>query len=270
MGVDEISLDGRTAIVAGGGGHGIGGAISRLLARAGAAVAVVDVDPQNAQAAVDDIASAGGKAVPVIESVFAEEGCANIARRTREELGGIDILVNVVGSMQGHATWGRMTDWSVEGWDEVIGLNLRNVFLLCREVIPTMRAQERGAIVNIASVSGAVAAPLHSAYGAAKAGLINFTRTLALEYARSGIRVNAVSPGSIATPTAVTTDERIAAHQSSVPMARMGEPHEIAGAVLFLASNLASHVTGQQLIVDGGASVRMPVPLGSRRTYMAG
>src|SRR5262249_32623810 len=120
-----------------------------------------------------------------------------------------------------------------------------------------------GAIVSVASVSGLSAAPLHGAYGAAKAGLISLTKTLAVELAASGIRVNAVAPGAIATPRALamTSPERRAESARAIPMGRWGEPEEIAKAVTFLASDLASYITGQTLVVDGGATVQFPLSL---------
>ena len=120
-----------------------------------------------------------------------------------------------------------------------------------------------GAIVSIASVSGLSSAPLHAAYGAAKAGLIALTRTLAVELASSGIRVNAVAPGAVLTPRVAErqTEERRAESARSIPMARYAEPEEIAKAVVFLASDLASYVTGQTLVVDGGATAQFPLSL---------
>jgi 3-oxoacyl-[acyl-carrier protein] reductase len=142
--------------------------------------------------------------------------------------------------------------------------NLRYVFSTCRATVNAMLEQGRGgAIVNIASLSAQRAASLHSGYGAAKAGVANLTMSLAAEYGAEGIRVNAISPGSILTPATapVNPPERIAEYRTLVPLARIGQPDDIAGAALFLASDLAAYVTGQVLIVDGGASIAFPLPL---------
>jgi NAD(P)-dependent dehydrogenase (short-subunit alcohol dehydrogenase family) len=264
-------VEGKVALVSGGGGQGIGGAISRMLGEAGARVVVFDLNRERAEEAVRDIEAAGGDAVALTGDAMRADDVARAVAGAREAFGGVDILVNVVGGSAPYGVWRPMAEWTEEQWNGVIAMNLGTVFLMCREVIRLMREQGRGgSIVNIASISGTVAAPYHSAYGAAKAGILNLTRSLALEYAHSGIRVNAVSPGSIQTPAADTSPERQEAHRQAVPLGRMGRPEEIAGAVLFLASDLSSYVTGHELLVDGGARARLPVPLGNRRTHTAG
>ena len=129
-----------------------------------------------------------------------------------------------------------------------------------------MVEQRAGSLVAVASVSGLFAAPFHAAYGAAKAGLVSLVKTFAVELAPHGVRVNAVAPGAIRTPRllAITTEERRAESARSIPLGRLGEPEEIANVVAFLASDLASYVTGQTLVTDGGASVKFPLSLGNR------
>ncbi len=268
----RISLEGRVAVVAGGGGDGIGGTISLCLAQAGAAVAVLDRDADCARQAVEAIEAAGGRGLAVLEDVCTPEGCAAAVERTVGTLGGLDVLVNVVGGMGGQARWVVTEEWTDAEWDHILSMNLRYVFLMCRAALPSLRASRvGGSIVNIASISGTHSAPQHVAYGAAKAGLVSMTRSLALEYARDGIRANAVAPGVIRTPRggrgmASDFEARLA---ESLPIPRPGQPQEIAGPVLFLASDLASYVTGQTLGVDGGAAVRYPIPVLGRSHMMS-
>ena len=181
---------------------------------------------------------------------------------TVEAFGGIDVAIDVIGE----ARWGRALELTDADWEDSFDLVLRHVFYLAQASGRRMVTQgSGGAIVSIASVSGLFAAPLHAAYGAAKAGLIALTRTLAVELAAARIRVNTVAPGAILTPRLLdmTTSERRAESAASIPLGRLGEPEEVAKAVVFLASDLASYVTGQTLVVDGGASVKFPLSLRS-------
>ena len=172
------------------------------------------------------------------------------------------MLVNVAGGMHRYATWRPLAQWDEESWDGILAINLRYVFLLARAVLPAMVEQgEGGSIVNITSISGVFGAPHHAPYGAAKAGLIHLTQSLALEYGPQGIRCNAVSPGAILTEAvgSAMQPERVDAVSRAVPLSRGGQPADIANAVLFLASPLASYVSGQMLLVDGGVSTRFPL-----------
>jgi NAD(P)-dependent dehydrogenase (short-subunit alcohol dehydrogenase family) len=257
---DVSLLADRVALIAGG-GRGIGEATTRILAAAGARVAVIDLERDRADGVARSIEEAGGRAMPIVADLREEDACADAIERTASEFGGIDVLANVAGGMVQYAEWRHMKLWTTADWDAIVHLNLRYVFWMCRGVIPVMEARGGGSIVSVTSISGVFGAPNHSAYGAAKAGLIHLTKTLALECGRSGIRVNAVSPGAIATPATQTTmsDERFRTLAETTPLQRPGRPEDIARAVLFLASPMAEYVTGQMLLVDGGVSAKFPL-----------
>ncbi|MBO0730589.1 MAG: SDR family oxidoreductase [Acidimicrobiaceae bacterium] len=256
---DRALLQGKVGLVAGGGG-GIGEATSRILAAAGATVAVVDNDGDAAERISKRIVSSGGRALPVVADLREEKACAGAVERVVSEFGGIDVLTNVAGGMSRHAPWRPVHEWPTDTWDAIVHLNLRYVFWMCREAIPSMQARGGGAIVNVASIAGAFGSPNQSAYGAAKAGLINLTKTLALEYGPAGIRVNAVSPGVTLTREARAAMDSGArtAYSDMTPLRELGEPEDIARAILYFASPMAHHVTGQMLLVDGGIGVTFP------------
>jgi NAD(P)-dependent dehydrogenase (short-subunit alcohol dehydrogenase family) len=239
--VVDLRLAGKRALVAGA-GQGIGRATALLLAAGGARVACMEIDDHRRAAIVKDIEAA--------------------VAATVETFGGIDVAVDIVGE----ARWNPVLLQTDADWEESFALVLRHVFCLFQAAGARMVEQRAGALVAVASVSGFFAAPLHAAYGAAKAGLVSLVKTFAVELAPKGVRVNAVAPGAIRTPRvlAITTEERREASARSIPLGRMGEPEEIAKAVVFLASDLASYVTGQTLMADGGASVKFPLALGNR------
>jgi NAD(P)-dependent dehydrogenase (short-subunit alcohol dehydrogenase family) len=256
---DGQLLQGQVAVIAGG-GAGIGEATTRILAAAGAAVAVIDNDRPAAEGTASRVVSAGGTAVPLVADLRQEDACVAAIDQAVGELGGIDILANVAGGMSRHAPWRPLRDWPTETWDAIVHLNLRYVFWMCRAAIPAMEKRGGGAIVNVTSIAGVFGSPNQSAYGAAKAGLINLTKTLALEGGRSGIRVNAVSPGVTLTDAALATmpEETRTTLTATTPLRQLGRPEDIARAVLFFASPISRHVTGQMLLVDGGISVVFP------------
>lgn len=233
----------RVAVVFGT-GPAIGRACVESLGAAGAHVVCIDLDLAAATAAA--------KSVPHGTPVQADALDRASVRRAVEEIvstwGGIDVLVNVVGGSR----WSLSAETEDAEWDAVMALNLRQQWVVAQEVLQVMNAQERsGSIVAVASVSGLNAATRHGGYGAAKAGLINLVRTLAVENAPQ-VRVNAVAPGTIDTP-ARAKDEDLA---SRIPMRRRGLPHDIGEAVAFLASDSAAYITGQVLVVDGGATAK--------------
>jgi NAD(P)-dependent dehydrogenase (short-subunit alcohol dehydrogenase family) len=163
----------------------------------------------------------------------------------------------------GEARWGRTVELDDAAWDESFDLVLRHFFNLARVAGGHMAGRGTGAIVAIASVSGLRSAPLHGPYGAAKAGLMSLVRTLAVELAADHVRVNAVAPGAVLTPrvAALMSDERRAESAASIPLGRLATPDDIAHAVAFLSSDLASYITGQTIAVDGGATAQFPLSM---------
>ncbi len=257
-----FDLSGRTAVVTGA-ATGIGEGIARRLAAAGASVTVVDIDVDGAERVAADI---GGRAerLDVTDSARCADTLATLGER-------IDILVNNAGS---YHEAGSILDQSVESWKRSIDINLASLFNCCKPVAGRMVEQgDGGAIVNIASVDGLVPC-LGTSYDSAKAGAIQFTRSLAVDLSPHGIRVNAVSPGVVPVPTLDRMHAGEIAHfwpkepslsglmgpittnrSSNVPLGRKGTPDDIANAVLFLVSDAASYVTGQNLAVDGGWTI---------------
>jgi 3-oxoacyl-[acyl-carrier protein] reductase len=247
------------ALVIGGGGDGIGRAISRAFASAGAAVAVADVDPDRARDAVQELTEFGTRAVPLIGDVRSRSDVDGFIARTTGEFGRLDALVTVVGGQVAFVPAVRLHEMSDEDWDLVYEMNLRYVARAARAAIRAFLSQgSGGSIVSVGSVTGIMAAPLQAGYGAAKAGLASLARTVAAEYARDGIRMNVVACGAIATPAAKSAQP--ADEIPDIPVGRIGVPDEAATAAVYLASPLSSYVTGQSLVVDGGVTVRGPFP----------
>lgn len=255
-------LPGRVAVVAGG-GRGIGAAIARTLADAGARVAVMDIDADRAREVSDAIAADGHVALPITIDLRSDEAVRSAFEQVRATLGPVTVLVNNAGGMTQHAAWGELVEWTDDAWDLIVSLNLRYVFLTCRAAIPQMREAGGGTIVNLASISGTVSAPRHAAYGAAKAGIVNLTASLAAELGPDRIRVNAVAPGGILTPAsmAIMPPQELERFKASVPLGGPGRPKDVANVVLFFAGPASAHVTGQTLVVDGGATVTYPLKL---------
>lgn len=256
---DPALLAGQVALLAGGAG-GIGEATTRAIAASGAAVVIADRDLAAAERLVAEVVSSGGRALALEVDLLDERACSAMVDAAVEAFDGIDILVNVAGGLKKHAPWGHLRDWTTEAWDAIFDLNLRYVFWTCRAMIPVLEARGGGAIVNIASLNGVVGNPNQSAYGAAKAGLVNLTQTLAGECGPLGIRVNAVGPGMTLTAAASQTvaDDVKSRLLTATPLRRLGTPDDIARAVVFFASPMAEFVTGQLLLVEGGISVNYP------------
>ncbi|MFC1919320.1 SDR family NAD(P)-dependent oxidoreductase [Chloroflexota bacterium] len=242
----------RTAIIVGG-GRGLGRSSSLILAEAGASVVVVDIDDGRATSVANEIHLMGRRSLAVVADVTDSKQINKVVDEVLKEFSHIDVLVNIIGM----ARWISALDMTEDIWDDQLNLNLKYVWLTSRAVAKVMIEQSRkGSIVNIASLDGVAASPMHAAYGAAKSGLIGLTRSLAIEWASYQIRVNAIAPGAIMTPRVVeilkNKPEQEEAQRLDIPLGRWGEPEDIAGIVLGLASDLFSYVTGQTLIADGG------------------
>ncbi len=241
-----FDLTGQTAIVTGA-ATGIGEAIASRLARAGATVAVADIDTQGAAAAAEAI---GGRAFPLELDVTRADSAAEAAEAVVRRTGRIDVLVNNAG-IGGRAA--PLWEQTEEDWQSIIAINLTGVFHCCRAVIGHMRRRGYGRIVNIASIAGKEGNPNMTGYSATKAGVIAFTKSLAKEVATEGICVNAVSPAVVRTRLLdQLTPEQVSYMTERIPMRRTGEPEEIAAVVHFLASPDCSFVTGQCYDASGG------------------
>lgn len=238
----------KIAIVTGGGG-GIGGAIVRRFAQEGAKLAVVDIAPEPAKAAASELAARGIDAIPLVADVTKKPSVQIMVQAVLERWSRVDILVNVAGGAERKP----VIEMTATDWDYVVDMNLKSVFLCSQTVLPAMLKQKYGKIVNISSIYGFTGNATRSSYAAAKAGVAAFTKSLALEVVSDGINVNAVAPGRVTTPRVRSrySDAAWAAAVAQVPMARAGTPEEIASAVLFLAADENSYVTGQTIHVNG-------------------
>jgi NAD(P)-dependent dehydrogenase (short-subunit alcohol dehydrogenase family) len=252
MVLSSFSLTGRVAIVTGA-GRGIGKAIALGLADAGADVVVAARTASDIEATAGEITAKGRKALAVPTDVRQSDQVDNLVDKAVAQFGTIDILVNNAGGYFVAST----TELSEGGWDAIIRENLKSVFLCSKAAAKVMLGQKKGNIINVASVVGFRAYSSNAAYGAAKAGIINFTKTLAVDLAPYNIRVNAIAPGFIATPGSLQlleVDKGLKAMVDRIPLGRLGQPEEVAQGIVYLASDAASYVTGQTLIVDGGVA----------------
>lgn len=255
-----LGLDGKRALVLGG-GFGIGLESARLLARAGADVVVADLDPARADAAAAELAGLGARTSACSGDVTDRAQAEALVNEAAAFHGGLDVMINMIG----FAAWGTLFDLDDDTWDLDLLRNLRHHVWTGRAAARHMIDQgSGGAIAVVASVSGVYGAPGHAAYGAAKAGLMDLVRTMAQEWGPHGIRVNAVAPDMIATPRLVAASQQSETERNAyavtrgVPLGRMGRPEEIAGPLVFLVSDLASFVTGQTIITDGGSHAAFP------------
>lgn len=253
-------FDSLTAIVTAG-GSGIGAATARCFAREGARVVVADLSGSRARETAEAIAADGGEAVWIKMDAAEPDAVQATVQLALERYGSIDVLFNNAG----YGEPALLADYSIETWNRILAVTLTSTFLGLKYCLPVMRRQGKGAVVNTASVSGMAGDYGMSAYNAAKAGVINLTRSAALECAHQGIRVNCVCPGGV--DTRVTqllagerADEVRCAMAAVHPVGRMGEAGEIANTVLFLASDAASFITGAALVADGGLTAQTGLP----------
>ncbi len=251
----DLGLSGKGVLVSGAGhiperaGHGR--MCSLKLAEAGARLACVDIDAGRARGIAQEIEAAGGEALAVVADMTDRRQAERAVDEAAAGLGSIDVCVDIIGG----ARWDRAEEFSQEDWDWTIQNNLSQVFYLFQAVGKQMVKQGTGgSMVALASVDGINAAAMHAPYGAAKAGVISLAKTFAQELGRHGIRVNAVAPGNVGTGNEDWPDNQWAVN--SVNPLAPPRSRDIANAVLFLSSSMAERVTGQTLIVDGGAVIR--------------
>ena len=261
-----MRFDGKAGLVTGA-GSGIGRATAIGFARRGGAIAVADINGENANKVAAEITAAGGQAIAIVADVTRQADIDMMVARTTSAFGRLDFLHNnAFGMPAAQASTqvaSRTADVGDDVWDHMIDVGLTAVFRAMKRAIPEMRARGGGAIVNTASISGLRADYGIVAYNAAKAGVINLTRVVAIEYARSGIRANCVCPGAINTPLLAPALEQPGfadQFNMTIPMGRLGQPEEIANVVLFLASDLASFVTGAAFVADGGQTAKTGSP----------
>lgn len=242
-------LDGKIALVTGG-SRGIGRAVAIELAKEGATVAINYAGNKAAAEEVQSIITEmGGKAIIIQADVSDEKSATQMVEEVIAQLGGVDILVNNAGITRD----GLFIRMKEEDWNAVINTNLTGIFNCTKVAAKYMMKKRSGRIINMSSVSGIMGNAGQTNYAAAKAGVIGFTKSLAREMASRGITVNAVAPGFIATDMTAAMPEKAQEHVlTSIPLGKMGKPEDIANAVLFLASDKASYITGQVIHVDGG------------------
>ncbi|WP_053217396.1 SDR family NAD(P)-dependent oxidoreductase [Virgibacillus senegalensis] len=243
-----MKLKGKSAIVTGG-VSGIGEHTVRQMVKEGASVLIADINEELGTKLVKELNASGAKVVFQRVDVSKETDIIAMVDKAVSEFSGLDIIF----SNAGIGAQSPSTELSYEDWQKVISINLDGVFLCAKHAIAAMKKSGGGSVVNCSSILGNVGQAATAAYTAAKGGVTNLTRALAVEYAQENVRVNAVCPGYINTPLLSEMDEEAKNHLISLhPMGRLGEPEEIAKAVVFLASDDASFITGANLLVDGG------------------
>jgi NAD(P)-dependent dehydrogenase (short-subunit alcohol dehydrogenase family) len=247
----------KVAIVSGG-ADGMGAACVRQLAAEGAAVYALDVKADVARALAEELSASGAKVSALEADVLDEERLRAALQAAMAAAGRVDVLINIAGG----SAPGLVADIDLSVWDRLYRLNVRSTLVACQEVLPAMRRQGRGSIVTMASISGLRGDPGWAAYNSAKAGIISLTQSLAWEEGLNGIRVNAICPGPVASERMLATlpPEAFTQYDQACALGRMGRAEELAEAILFLASDQASFVTGAALVADGGLTARTGQP----------
>ena len=251
-----FNLTGRKALVTGA-GRGIGRVLALTLAEAGCDVCLLGTTMENIEAVANEIHQLGHKGIAIQTDVSRKEQVDKAFLQTAEQLGGLDICVNNAGvSMrESRRSAEEMTE---EEWDRIIDINLKGVFLCAQAAAQIMIPQRQGSIINIASMSAfTVNVPQkQAAYNTSKAGVSMLTKALAVEWAQYGIRVNSICPGYIKTDMLLNATHLFPIWESLTPLGRIGNPEELSGAVIYLASEASSYMTGHDLVVDGGYTIR--------------
>lgn len=254
-----MELQGQVAIITGA-GRGIGRATGLELARMGANIVVAELDATTAERTASEVRDLGRRALVVRTDITSREDLGAMVEQTRAEFGRIDVLVNNVGIYRAAAT----LDVTEEHWDAIMNINAKGVFFATQAVLPTMIAQQRGVIVNLASMAGKIGSRTNLPYNASKAAVISMTKSLALAHATDGVRVNCVCPGFVETDmwASLAHQQGAILNQSpeeftrqrlrQIPLGRMERPEDVANVIGFLVSSCSDYMTGQALSVDGG------------------
>jgi NAD(P)-dependent dehydrogenase (short-subunit alcohol dehydrogenase family) len=247
-------LKDKVALITGG-ASGIGRATALLFAQEGAAVLVADINSELGQAAVQEIQSLGGRAGFILCDVTHAEDCRRAVDATLEQFGRLDILFNNAGIIRR----ADVVETTEEEWDRVLAVNLKSIFLMSKYTVPVMAKAGRGAIINTSSGWGLKGGPKAVSYCASKGAVVNMTRAMAIDHGAQNIRVNCICPGDVDTPMLRHEAQQLGQPEADFlaeaairPLRRFGKPVEIAQAVLYLASDASSYVTGAALVVDGG------------------
>ena len=256
-----MRLDGKVAIITGSAAGlagrlmGFGGAAAWAFAKEGAAVVISDINEELGEQTAAQIQNSGAESIFCKLDVTSEEDWEECVETTIAQFGKIDILVNNAGT----ASRTPVEDTTIEIWDSQMEVHAKGTFLGTRSVIPGMKRSGEGSIVNVSSIFGIIGSPSSTAYHAAKGSILAFTKATAIQYARENIRANAILPGYFDTPMSEafsSEPELVRRWTESVPMNRFGRPEEVAGAMLYLASDEASYVTGIELVIDGGVTAQ--------------
>jgi NAD(P)-dependent dehydrogenase (short-subunit alcohol dehydrogenase family) len=250
----DLSLQGKVAVVTGG-SKGIGRRIGEVFAEAGASVVLAARGEEDLTQVAKEIEAAGGRAVPIVTDVSDPEAVKGLIDRAVAELGTIDILVNNAGSAPFLSTLDQIRE---SGFEKYFRINFLGALYASKYAAPVLQRKEGSCVLNVASVAGYIASPGLTYYSTAKAAMINLTKTLALEWASSKVRVNAVAPGWVETEMNVEARQSPEFYNtmlSQIPLGRWGRADDVANAALFLCSDAASFITGTTLVIDGGQTV---------------